>query len=278
MINLLLAIASSSLVSIVMRTSEKYTKGNHGMLAVNYVICTLMAAFYSGFGNLFPKMDGIGFTLGLGIGTGILYLAGLLLVQLNIRKNGVVLSAIFQKLGLIVQVLISIVFFKERPEVVQILGLIICLAAIVLINFEKEQTVINFKLGLLLILLVSGLCDGMSKIHEELGNIALSEHFLFYTFGVALILCVIFILVKKEKVGWKDVGFGVLLGVPNYFSARFLLKALNDIAAVIVFPTFSVATVVVITLTGLLIFKEKISKKQWIGIGMILIALVLLNI
>lgn len=278
MVYLLLAIASSSLVSIVMRTSEKYVKGNHGMLAVNYVICTVMAAIYSNPGNLFPKTEGIGFTLGLGIGTGILYLAGLLLVQLNIQKNGVVLTAIFQKLGLIVQVLISIVFFRERPEVIQMLGLLICLAAIILINFEKEQTAIQFKMGLLLILLVSGLCDGMSKIHEEMGNIALSEHFLFYTFGVALILCVVLILSKKEKVGGKDIGFGILLGIPNYFSARFLLKALNDIAAVIVFPTFSVATVVVITLSGLLIFKEKLSKKQWIGMGMILIALVLLNI
>lgn len=278
MVYLLLAIASSSLVAIVMRTSEKYVKGNHGMLAINYVICTLMAAIYSGLGNLFPKVEGIGFTLGLGAGTGVIYLAGLLLVQLNIQKNGVVMAALFQKLGLVVQVLLSIVFFKERPEMLQIVGLIICLAAIVLINFEKEQTAVNFKLGLLLILLVSGLCDGMSKIHEELGNVALSEHFLFYTFGVALVLCVVLILVKKEKVGWKDVGFGVLLGVPNYFSARFLLKALNDIAAVIVFPTFSVATVVVITMTGLLIFKEKLSRKQWIGMGMILIALVLLNI
>ena len=278
MIYLLLAIASSSLVAIVMRTSEKHIKGNHGMLAVNYVICTVMAAFYSGFGNLFPQTEGIGFTLGLGIGTGILYLAGLLLVQLNIQKNGVVMAALFQKLGLVVQVLLSIVFFKERPELLQIVGVLICLAAIILINFEKEQTAIHFKLGLLLILLVSGLCDGMSKIHEELGNMALSEHFLFYTFSVALVLCVMLILVKKETVGWKDVGFGILLGVPNYFSARFLLKALKDIAAVIVFPTFSVATVVVITMTGLLIFKEKLSRKQWIGIGMILIALVLLNI
>ena len=278
MIYLLLAIASSSLVAIVMRTSEKYVKGNHGMLAVNYVICTLMAAFYSGMGNLFPKTEGLGFTIGLGIGTGALYLAGLLLVQLNIQKNGVVMAALFQKLGLVVQLLLSIVFFKERPELLQLVGVIICLAAIVLINFEKEQTAIHFKLGLLLILLVSGLCDGMSKIHEELGNPMLSEHFLFYTFGVALILCVVLILLRKERMGWKDVGFGILLGVPNYFSARFLLKALNDLAAVVVFPTFSVSTVVVITLTGLLIFREKLSKKQWIGMGMILIALILLNI
>lgn len=278
MINLLLAIASSSLVSIVMRTSEKYTKGNHGMLAVNYGICVIMAAFYTGFGNLFPKTDGIGFTLGLGAVTGVIYLTGLLLVQLNIRKNGVVMTSIFQKLGLLIQLLISVVFFKEQPEVMQVIGIAICLIAVVMINFEKEQTAIGFKLGLFLILLNSGLCDGLSKVHEELGNPALSDHFLFYTFGVALILCAALIAAKKESFGWKDIAFGVLLGVPNYFSASFLLKALNDLAAVIVFPTFSVATVVVISMTGLLVFKEKLSKKQWIGMGLILVALVLLNL
>ena len=278
MLNLLLAIASSSLVSIVMRTSEKYTKGNHGMLAVNYVICVIMAAFYTGFGNLFPKAEGIGFTLGLGTCTGILYLVGLLLVQLNIQKNGVVLSSIFQKLGLIVQVLISIIFFKEQPQLIQVLGIIICLVAVVMINFEKGQTAVQFKMGLFLILLSSGFCDVMSKIHEEMGNPALADHFLFYTFGVAMILCIVLIIVKKELFGWKDILFGILLGIPNYFSASFLLKALNDIAAVIVFPTFSVATVVVISMTGLLVFKEKLSKKQWIGMGLILVALVFLNI
>ena len=147
-----------------------------------------------------------------------------------------------------------------------------------MINFEKGQTAIGFKLGLFLILINSGLCDGMSKVHEELGNPALSDHFLFYTFAVALILCVGLIVAKKESFSWKDIAFGILLGVPNYFSASFLLKALNDLAAVIVFPTFSVATVVVISMTGVLAFKEKLSKKQWIGMGVILIALVLLNI
>jgi drug/metabolite transporter (DMT)-like permease len=99
-----------------------------------------MAAFYCGFGNLFPKTEGIGFTLGLGVCTGTLYLVGLLLVQLNIKKNGVVLSSIFQKLGLIVQVLISIVFFKEHPQLIQILGIIICLIAVFMI---KQKMIIK---------------------------------------------------------------------------------------------------------------------------------------
>ena len=278
MVYLILAIISSSLVSIVMRVSGKYVRGNYGILAVNYVICATMAAFLSGVMNLFPRIEGFEFTVGLGIVTGFLYLAGLLLIKINIPKNGVVLSTIFQKLGLLVQLFISIVFFGEKPEVIQVVGIVLCLAAVVFINFEKQQTAINFKLGLILILIGSGLCDGMSKVHEELGNNALSEHFLFYTFSVALILCIILILVQKEKVGLPELGFGILLGVPNFFSCRFLLKALTDVDAVIAFPTFSVATVVVVTLSGLLVFREKLSKKQWFSMGMILVALVLLNV
>lgn len=278
MFYLVLAIVSSSLVSIVMRLSDKYIKGNLGMLATNYVICVVMAAFYSGLDNLIPKVEGIGFTLGLGACTGFLYLAGLALTQLNIKKNGVVLSTIFQKLGLIVQVLLSIAVFGERPKLIQIVGIIICIIAVILINFEKEQTVISFKLGLILTLLVSGLCDGMSKVHEEMGNGLLSEHFLLYTFSVALILAVALILMQKEPVGIADVGFGILLGVPNYFSCRFLLMALDSVPAVIAFPTFSVSAVVIVTLTGLFAFKEKLSKKQWIALGIILLALVMLNV
>ena len=190
------------------------------MLAVNYVICVIMAAFYTGFGNLFPKAEGIGFTLGIGTCTGILYLVGLLLVQLNIQKNGVVLSSIFQKLGLIVQVLISIIFFNEQPQLIQVLGIIICLVAVVMINFEKGQTAVQFKLGLFLILLSSGFCDVMSKIHEEMGNPALADHFLFYTFGVAMILCIALIIVKKEFV-WLE---GYFIRDPSWDSKLFFCK------------------------------------------------------
>ena len=278
MIYLLLAIISSSLVSIVMRVSKKYLDGNLGMTVTNYVICTSMAAIYSGVNNLFPKTEGAGFTLQLGAITGVLYLAGLLITQVNIQKNGVVLSTIFQKLGLVIQILISVVIFRERPELTQVLGIVLCLAAVILINFEKEQTIIQFKLGLVLTLLVSGFCEGMSKIHEELGNAALAEHFLFYTFGTAMVLCLGLIVMKKAKVGLIDIIFGILLGVPNYFSAKFLLKSLESVPAVIAFPTFSVGAIVIITFTGVLVFKEKLSRKQVIGTAGILLALVLLNV
>ena len=83
---------------------------------------------------------------------------------------------------------------------------------------------------------------------------------------------------KGERLGWKELGFGLLLGVPNFLSSLFLLKALATVPAVIAFPTYSVATILVVALAGLLIFREKLSKKQVIGSFLICVALVLLNL
>ena len=99
MLNLLLAIASSALVSITMRLSERSIKNNTAMLAVNYIMCTFLAWAYTGFGSLYPAAVGGPLAAILGGINGILYLAGFVLLQRNIRVNGVVLSATFIKLG-----------------------------------------------------------------------------------------------------------------------------------------------------------------------------------
>ena len=39
-----------------------------------------------------------------------------------------------------------------------------------------------------------------------------------------------------------------------------------------------VVTLLVITLTGVLLFREKLRKQQWIALGIILLALALLNL
>ena len=58
MFNLLLAVASSALVSITMRLSETRVKNNTAMLAVNYIMCSLLAWGYTGFASLWPQEPG----------------------------------------------------------------------------------------------------------------------------------------------------------------------------------------------------------------------------
>ena len=83
---------------------------------------------------------------------------------------------------------------------------------------------------------------------------------------------------KKERVGAAEVLYGFAVGIPNYFCAKFLLAALESIPAVVVYPTFSVATILVVTLAGVALFKERLGKRQWTAVGIILVALVLLNL
>lgn len=278
MLYLLLAIACSALVSVLMRVSAEKVKGNIGMLAVNYVMCLLLAGAFAGGGDAAAGTPGVAKAVFMGIINGVLYLLGLVLLQFNVKKNGAVLSATFMKLGLLVPMAVSICFFGELPALWQVIGFALAVAAIFLINAGGDKSDAGMKAGLILLLLACGGADTMSKVFEELGNVRWAEHFLLVTFATALLLCAVLMLVKQEPPDRWGILFGLLIGIPNYFSARFLLRSLEHVAAVIVYPTYSVAVILVVTVAGLLLFKEKLTKRQWFAVAIILFALILLNI
>lgn len=278
MLSLLLAIASSALIAIIMRLSTNKAPAGKTMLAANYLVCFLLAACYAGFDRLFPAGDGLLPALGMGVFNGILYLGGFVMMQRSVKKNGVVLSSVFMKLGLLVPMALSIFLFGEMPTVLQIAGFILAVLAIILINFKKDGSSATAVGGLLLLLLMNGGGDAMSKVFEEMGAPALSNQFLFYTFLAAFALCVLLVIFTREKPDITSILFGLLIGIPNFFSAKFLLMALQEVPAVIAYPTFSVAGLLVVTLAGVLFFKERLEKRQWVALAIIAAALVLLNV
>ena len=281
MLYLVLTIVSSSMISIVMRISENHIQGKVSMLAANYVTCILLSWMWMGFGDVYPLVEGRTLTLALGVINGIFYVAGLLLMQSNIKRNGVVLPTVFSRLGLLVPLLMSLLVFNEVPTIAQSIGALIALAAIVAIYYDKGQkqdhNQIGSKIMLIYLLLTDGCSTAMAKVYDEVGNSALSMHFLLYTFIAALIFCLVFIGYRKERFGFKEALFGVMIGVPNFFASRFLLKALEQVPAIIVYPTRGVACIVLVSFVGIFLFKERLKKQQWLALGAILISLVLLN-
>ncbi len=277
MFYLVLAVVSSALVSIVMRLSQRFARNNLTMLAANYVMCTGAAAFLAG--GLIPAGEGAALSIGLGSVCGVLYLLGFVLLQWNIRRSGVVLPATFQKLGVLVPTIAAITIFGESPRVTQLLGVALAVGAILLMQPKGQGKASTAGLGgLVALLLCGGLSDVMSKVFQTWGNAAHADFFLVFTFLVALLLCVCLCVYKKQSVTLPDVVCGLALGVPNYMSARFLLWALNDLPAVVVYPTFSVGTIIAVSLVGVLAFREKVERRKLIAIGIILGALVLLNV
>lgn len=277
MLFLILAILSSYAISVFMRLSTDKISANLSMLATNYLVCAVLGAIYAGF-DLWTGGDGFSVAVGLGAFSGALYLAGFVMLQINVRKNGVVLSSVFMKLGLLVPFLMSVVCFSETPTWVQILGFCIALGAIVVINLKKEEEAKGFSMSLILLLLLGGSCDAVSKVYETYGAAELSDQYLCYTFATAFVLCAALAACRKERPGMRELVFGTLIGIPNFFSAKFLLGALTKLPAVVVYPSFSVGTLLLITLTGVAVFKEKLNRLQWFALAAIVAALILLNI
>ena len=278
MVYLLLSIIGSALISIIMRLSTNRVSAKLSMLCANYFMCLSLAAAFSGF-QVFPTgEDGFGGTLGMGVFNGALYLFSFILLQYNTGKSGVVLSSVFMKLGLLVPFVVSIVFFHEVPTWLHSIGFVLAVGAIVLMHFEKGNNEKTSLLPLIALLLLGGGANAMSKVFDTLGAPALSQQFLFYTFASAFLLCLTLVLAKKERPKAADILWGLLIGIPNFFSSKFLLASLSHLPAVVAYPTFSVGTILLVTVAGVLAFKEKLGKRQWIAMAAILVALILLNI
>lgn len=278
MVFLCLAILSSCAISLIMRISSHRVSARLSMLSFNYVTCAILGAAYAGFDLFCPDVSGFSVTVALGILGGVLFLSSFMLLQWNTAKNGIVLSSVFMKLGLLVPITLSVAFFAETPTWLQIAGFSLAVLAIFLINGKQESGKKHFRWELLALLLTGGGAEAMSKVFEHWGPEPLSNQFLFYIFAVALVLCLVLVICKKERPGIREILFGVAIGIPNFFSSKFLLRSLADLPAVVVYPTFSIATMLITTLAGVLFFREHLRKLQWLAMTVILAALLLLNI
>lgn len=276
MVYLLLAIFSSVAVSVLMRLSARRAPDSYWILSCNYLVCLLIAACFTGFRGFLPQGVGFGQTVGLGIINGAIYLISFVLYQHSVKKNGMVLSSTFMKLGLLVPIAISLLVFQQIPGFLQAIGFVIALGAILLLQSKGKGG--TFSFGLIVLLITGGGANAMSEIFEEVGNPALSSQFLLYTFLAAFLLCLAITFTKKEKPCKESLLYGFLIGIPNYFSARFLLLSLDQLPAVVAHPTYSAVSVCVVSGLGVLLFREHLTKRQWLGMVLIVISLVLLNI
>lgn len=280
MLYLILAILSSTLVSVFMRVSETRVRSTMVMFMANYAVCALVALGYLTGGSLLPRESGGGYALLLGIVGGGLFLGSFALLRLNIRKNGMVLSALFMKLGVLVPIVIAVCFFRERPTSVQILGFLLAVAAILVMNLGGSSVgrISAGSIWLIVLLLAGGLTDSLINIYDKTGAAAWKEHFLLLIFVSACAICLVWTVVRKQPVLLPDLLFGGLIGIPNYYSTRFLMLSLINVKAVVAYPVYNAGSIILITLAGVLAFRESLNRRKIIGICLILAALILLNL
>ena len=282
MLHLLAAILCSASMALVLRCFRDPKGNRYGIILGNYLTCILLSALLTPRGSSVLRGDSS--TLLLGGIAGAFFVAGLVMMQTAVRRCGAGLTAAFSRLGLLVSLGVSVLFFHETPSPLRLLGVGLVLAALVLIHGPKEEerrARRRFWL-LLLTLLCCGGADAMAKVYEQLGVQSESTRYFFWLFLTALALTALLALLEWKRSGkkllLKELSAGLLVGVPNYFSSYLLLRALQRLPAFLVYPVYSTGTILLVLLVGALLFRERLSRRQGLGVGLILAALVLLNL
>lgn len=278
MLFLILALVFSAVLALVLKYLN--TSSPYGVYLVNYITCALLA-----FATLQPKTlyNRDATPCWLGAITGLVYLASLAANGYSIHKNGAILSSVFTRLGVLVPIGLSVTLFGERPTLLQGLGVALAVVAAVVMNGLPGKTAAPaqskvYLLPLVLTLLLNGTADAMSKVFNQLGRRQDDGLFMFYIFLFAGLATLVLLLRERQTITRRDVFFGILAGVPNFLSSRLLLAALGELPAFLVYPSYSVGAILVISVASFFVFRERLNRRQLGAAGMILGALVLLNL
>jgi len=295
MIDLLLTIVCTTSIGVIVKLAETRIQERLTMLLFNYIIATLISAVLFKLSIADSELLSIGrnftlstFSLLLAPIAGFIFALNFFLMIIAIKKRGVALPVSLMRLSAIVPVAASLIFFGESPRWLQVIGMVGALIAAVMMSvsfkggeeMKGEGRDSKFMLALWSVglLICFGLADLSMKLFERFGDTLDKPLFLAVLFACAGLSVLIVMIAKRCRLRWVDALWGVILGVPNYFSSWFLVGSLTELPSYIVFPTVTAATVMLIALIGKVFFKEEFGKLGLIGIVLTMVSIVLVNV
>jgi len=283
MLNLVLSVLCSSLIFVIFKLFKVYKVETLYAIITNYVVaCAVGLLFYQGDFSVadIPEKSWFWGTFALGL----LFIIVFNLMAVTSQRLGVSVASVATKMSLVLPVLFGVFMYKEELGALKVIGILLALAAVYFASVKERTT--TFKATSLLfpflVFLGSGIID-VSLAYFEKELIAPGELPIFSSsvFGSAAVVGFGFILInagkKTLKVNLRNILAGVCLGIPNYFSIYFLLRALQNesLNSASIFTINNVAIVMFSTLLGILLFKEKISPKNWGGIVLAVFSIIL---
>ena len=284
MLYLVLAIVFSTGVFVAMRLFERFKLDNHQALMWNYV-------FAAGTGFLMCKQFDTPTQLvnepwfGLSILTGFWFIFTYLLMTASTQRSGVTVTSLSSKLSVVLPTLAGVVLFSEKLNFVATMGIVLALVALVLVVGGKNATNKDIKINWLLPVLIffgTGTGDILMKLTEQqntsddMGFMIAFIYFIAMLFGF---LVVAFDLIRgKSKWQWKSAIGGITLGVINFFSTFCVYNAMRCFDNVVLFPVYNIGVVCLTALTGWLLFKEKLTWKNYLGLAIAIIAVILITL
>ena len=286
MIYLILSIVFSTSLFVIFKYFDVFKIDTLKAIVINYIVAFTLGFLLAEIDFSIAEVPNQPWFFGA-ITLGLMFVSIFFVMALTAQRNGVSVVSVAGKMSVVIPVIFGVILYNESLSAIKIIGIVLAVVAVYLASV-KEDLEKHEKAGLLLpviLFLGSGAIDTTLK-YVEINYVADNEVAIFSgsLFGFAaffgLIILLFKTLKKRESFGVKNLIAGVVLGVPNYYSIVFLIKALQTkgIESSTLFTINNVGIVVVSTLVGLLIFKESFSLKNKIGIALAVIGIIMVAI
>jgi len=309
MVALAFAVVCSVAIGVIFKHAGRRQLDRTALLTVNYAAAVGVAVVLLALGG---RDIETGLTLSGGLvalagGTGAVLIAGFFALAWATEVAGMSLAIGVMRVSVVVPFLASWLVWSEVPTVAQGIGMGLAMGAFFLLAHRRSAPApvpaggpsspddaataewaspsIDWHAAgvLALTFCLGGAVDVSMKTFEEgfgAGNSRVL--FLLMAFGVAFLVGAGIVLRRGVQRGeWPTratVAWGGLLGIVNYGSLEFLLRAIRQLPGPFVFPANNIAIMTLAALIGVTVWNEHLSRPNRIGLVLAGIALLLLGL
>ncbi len=282
MIYLILSIICSVTVGVLLKLAKRYQINIPQVVTWNYLFAIGLSALF-----FRPSLSELTFASfrPLHIALGVLLPTIFIFLALSVQKAGLARTDIAQRLSLFISLTAAYFLFQENYTALKYAGIAVGFIAIVFTLYRKSTSNVNYYHWLypLLVFIGFGVIDVCFKLISQLTSLP-------YTTSLFLIFCIAFILslgyiislvlLKKTKLQLINFICGCILGFFNFGNILFYLKAHRAMAnnPSTVFAAMNIGVIICGSLIGILIFKEKLSKLNYVGLLLALVAIIIITL
>lgn len=281
MIFLLISICCSVTVAVLLKLAKRYKINVTQAVTWNYLFAILLGfVFYKpSFSDLAAApVNAIYLTLGILLPVVFWFLAG------SVRNSGIVKTDIAQRLSLFIPLLAAYFLFNEHFTPLKLAGLSVGFVAI-FFTLQKKGTQKNEGLNWLYPVFVFvgfGLIDTLFKKVAQIKSIPYTSSLIvifILAFLISLLSIFYLFWFKKQKLELINFICGCILGFFNFFNILFYLKAHRAMSEnpSVVFAAMNMGVIILGSLVGIFIFKEKMNRLNYWGLFLALIAILLIT-
>jgi drug/metabolite transporter (DMT)-like permease len=291
MIYLLLCIISSTLIFVIFKFIDRFKVSTLAVIIYNYLIASI-TGFVISAGKTENVLSQEANWLPMSIIIGVLFIVMFFVIGKSSQKAGISVTTVASKMSVVSPIIFSIIIDpRDDLTILKIIGILIALTAVFLTIYKKRTLELDQHVIIYPIILFFGMgvVDSLVKLAQLQfiadGELAIFTAILFF---IAFLVGIIYLLLGPERVklllSRKAFIWGSLLGLSNFGSIFFIIKALNfkepdgtGIDSSIIFGVNNTGIVIFSVLVGYLVFKEKLQKINYLGIFLALIAIVIFS-